>query len=102
MKSSCAMGPLLIVGTPTSFAEGALAVAQNVTVNPLRHIHITVSGSPVYMKAGDSTVIATRGSAGEIEIPIDWIFCFLTNPVQTDVSLIELRPSASVTVAEMG
>jgi len=91
-----------VIVNSTVFGSGACAVSQSATVNALRHIHVSTTGSAVYVKFGDNAVTATKGTSGETLIPQEWIQCFTTTPVQTTVAVIEDHPSAVVSVTEIG
>lgn len=93
----------LMLQSSTSFLETSLATSQRVSVGAYRHVRIAVDGTPVFIKVGDSTVVATVGTANETLVPPDGKpFEFVTGPAQTHVALIEARTSASASVDVMG
>ena len=80
----------------TPFAVGELVAPKRIQVNALRHFHVAASVAPIWVKMGDSTVLATHGAGGEELVPEWWVGCFMTAPGQTHVSVIEDGPNAAV------
>lgn len=93
----------LMVQASTPFLETTLATTQRVAVGALRHVRVAVDGVPVFIKLGDSTVVATVGTAGETLVPPDGKpLKIVTGPAQTHLAIIEARPSASASVDVLG
>lgn len=86
----------------TPFLEGSLSTSQAVNVGAYHHVVIAADGVPIWVKFGDSTVVATVGTNGEKMIPAQGWECFDTSPAQTYVAIIESRPSASASVDLFG
>ena len=80
---------------------GTLTAAVLYACGAYKTVRITPAVEPVFVKFGDSTVVASAADGNELIAPGE-SKTYTTSPAQTHVSVIEQAVGAKVTIALIG